>query len=178
MFFQNQHFMFKYLFFVLIIGLYTSAISQNLEVIKNSKSSTLFNIYQIKEITFDSINMTITTNNNDVTLVDYNDLQWLSFSDSVINISTETAELASSFNPLSIFPNPSTGIITYSFYNSVNGNCSIRLYSIQGSLVHEKNYTNYSSGVYSEHLELAPGTYIISLMTPEYTRNQKVIIYK
>jgi hypothetical protein len=79
---------------------------------------------------------------------------------------------------VSVYPNPTNGIINISADNLTSEDCEIALYSMTGSLVTKKQLS-VSFGSLEETLDmshLSNGTYIIKLVSEERTYQGKIII--
>ncbi len=81
---------------------------------------------------------------------------------------------------ISLFPNPSTGLVTMVYSNNVNESSTIEVYDIAGRIIYSQ-FTPIISGqnVISLNLNnISDGIYFVSLKTPTTEHREKLIIKK
>lgn len=84
-------------------------------------------------------------------------------------ILTSSGEIKNPFHQLSLYPNPSTGILQI---EGVPNNSTVKVYTIQGRLIlSQLIYKNQSSITLTQ-----PGMYLIEVSHQNYTRTQKIFI--
>ncbi|MDO6759990.1 T9SS type A sorting domain-containing protein [Tamlana sp. 2_MG-2023] len=94
----------------------------------------------------------------------------------VATASLGTADIANSFNNLSIFPNPATDSFSYKFNNQLTDSVRIELFSINGRKIKviEHDNTSLSNGVNTS--DLSKGVYLVRFTSNGLQETKRLII--
>lgn len=89
-----------------------------------------------------------------------------------------SVEENSSFENLSVFPNPASETLTITFTMEQNESVGLRLISVTGEVVYEEQATDYS-GTYINTInlsDLAKGVYFLNMTGDNGTMNKKIVV--
>ena len=96
------------------------------------------------------------------------------------NLSIGITETEDSGKEISVFPNPANEVVTISFFMYESGTASAEMYDINGKLVEQSMYENFSEGRHYITLNVAdtlePGLYFIRLNDGKNVHHKKVIV--
>jgi hypothetical protein len=76
---------------------------------------------------------------------------------------------------LSVYPNPSTGILNYDLRNTADKNCRIQITDIFGRMILSEQKTVSGNIDLSSY---APGTYFLRIQTANFSKTEKVLLTK
>ena len=86
-------------------------------------------------------------------------------------------EMEADDNSISIFPNPTTGLLNISFGEAEYGVCNVEMYDALGRLVSSENVN--ASGNHTMDISSYPeGLYIVRISTPAFVANKKIMLTK
>lgn len=111
----------------------------------------------------------------------YSCTDYLSFNTSlpieVIANLTDIEEAEAESNSISVFPNPTTGLLNIAFDNADMGSYNVEIYDALGRLVSSENVN--VSGNHSMDISAYPeGLYIVRISTPAFVANKKIMLTK
>ena len=111
----------------------------------------------------------------------YSCTDYLSFNTSlpieVIANLTDIEEAEAESNSISVFPNPTTGLLNIAFDNADMGSYNVEIYDALGRLVASENVN--VSGNHSMDISAYPeGLYIVRISTPAFVANKKIMLTK
>ena len=90
---------------------------------------------------------------------------------------TDIEEVEADENTISIFPNPTTGLLNISFDNAEMGVCNVEIYEALGRLVTTETVS--ASDNHSMDISAYPeGLYIVRISTPAFVANKKIMLTK
>ena len=90
---------------------------------------------------------------------------------------TDIEEVEADENTISIFPNPTTGLLNISFGNAETEGYSVEIYDALGRLVSSENVS--ASDNHSMDISAYPeGLYIVRISTPAFVANKKIMLTK
>jgi hypothetical protein len=82
------------------------------------------------------------------------------------------------FADLSIFPNPTDGLLNVSFTTDKSQSVKIEIFSMNGEMIYSKDYGNIN-GSFDKQIDLssvAKGIYILRLISDNGTTNEKILL--
>ena len=144
---------------------------------QNNSSTDIYNIDDVRKITFDS-GMNLHSNTGAVSNYVIDDVRKLTFEPGVFTSIETPKRLTSS---LRTYPNPTSSIINIEYSLGAESDVNISLYNVKGDLVSHTDIGSMSKGIHTFKLglsynRLSPGIYVMQLKTDNSIQTNKIII--
>ena len=87
-------------------------------------------------------------------------------------------ELTPKANLIKLYPNPNTGSFSVNIAETALASSLLRMYNVNGQLVHEQQLSGKDNGLYELHVELSNGIYLVEVngVLNNVHYKQKVVI--
>ncbi len=144
---------------------------------QNNSSTDIYNIDDVRKITFNSgMNVHPYSGNADNYVID--DVRKLTFEPGIFTSIEKPKSLTSS---LRTYPNPTSNNINIEYSLGAESDVNLSLYNVKGDLVRHTDIGSKTEGIHTFKLDLSnnrlsPGIYVIQLKTDNSIQTNKIII--
>ena len=144
---------------------------------QNNSSTDIYNIDDVRKITFDS-GMNVHPNTGVVSNYVIDDVRKLTFEPGVFTSIEKPKSLTSS---LRAYPNPTSSNINIEYRLGAESDVNLSLYNVKGDLVRHTDIGSKTEGIHTFKLDLlnnslSPGIYVMQLKTNSTIQTNKIII--
>ena len=144
---------------------------------QNNSSTVIYNIDDVRKITFDS-GMNVHPNTGVVSNYVIDDVRKLTFEPGVFTSIEKPESLTSS---LRAYPNPTSNNINIEYSLGAESDVNLSLYNVKGDLVRHTDIGSKTEGIHTFKLDLSnnrlsPGIYVMQLKTNNSIQTNKIII--
>lgn len=147
--------------------------AQTLNVLKKSGVEGVYGIDNLKTIRFSSVAMSIAKSSGGADSYNLSDLRNLHFT----NYKTGLFSIPSTQTNLIVYPNPATDKIFIQYSEPVSNSMGIKIYSIEGKLLAQKEGISHFGSVTEIDLsDLSKGIYICQISDGNFVQSVKFII--
>ena len=144
---------------------------------QNNSSTDIYNIDDVRKITFDS-GMNVHPHTGAVSNYVIDDVRKLTFEPGIFTSIEKPKRLTSS---LRAYPNPTSSNINIEYSLSAESDVNLSLYNVKGDLVRHTDIGSKTEGIHTFKLDLSnnrlsPGIYVMQLKTNNSIQTNKIII--
>jgi len=163
----------KFIFTLILFSFINQVMSQSISFVDMDGSATEYNLSDIQKITFESNDVTIYLNNDEVITIPFDEFKNYQYSEETLS----NEDFVTSSNSFGMFPNPTNGVFTISFDSQSSLPYECIIYDVNGKEILQKNL-GVLNGLHTEDIsleEFPSGVYFVQLKSGSLMSSKQLI---
>lgn len=163
----------KFIITLILFSSLNQVISQTISFVDMNGATTEYNLSDIRKITFESSDVSIYLNNDEVITIPFDEFKNYQYSEETLN----NEDFTTSSNSFKIFPNPTKGVFKIRFDSQSSSPYECNIYDVNGKEVLQKNL-GVLNGLHTEDIsleEFPSGVYFVELRSGSLKSSKQLI---